>query len=160
MKKKGLKEQLIDAKRKLKIAIEAQKNFFDKPFPGDLSVLIQREIAWREKIDALKTIKRADKKKRKKNSIVSALNTKKCLDYYNRMRAHLGIQKAINSALKKVYEPDFILTDTPDLKREMFYEFEIDKGHEFTMNNQLFTFDSMMSVSGDRIKIRAKKIEL
>lgn len=48
----------------------------------------------------------------------------------------------------------------PEVKREIFYEFEIGKGDKFKMNNQLFEFDSLTLIGGSgKYRVRAKKIE-
>lgn len=53
-----------------------------------------------------------------------------------------------------------ILELIPEIKREMFYEFEIAEGHKFKMNDQLFEFVSAFYAhGGNKVKIRAKKIE-
>ncbi len=46
----------------------------------------------------------------------------------------------------------------PEFERETFYEFEIEHGHRFKMNNQVLEFDSILSNMGRKIKIRAKLI--
>ncbi len=56
--------------------------------------------------------------------------------------------------INEIWEP------IPELKTEEFIDFEIESGHIFRLNNQVFEFDSILAISGsEKVKIRAKTIE-